>query len=303
MTPTDAAPAVFGMAITPFTAGGELDESCLRTHLRWMAEGGVGVYVCSQGSGEGHLLAERERERVFEIAVDELAGSVPVHAAGIGLADTSSAIRLGRAAVRAGVDVVQVLPPVVGPASPRPTELARYYHEVLEAVEAPVVLSHNLYLGYGLPLELVEELADAHPNLWGVNWSDPSMPGLARLMAAMGPRLQVRVGLVVALPTVAALGVDGMLAYEPNVVPDLVPRTWDAVRAGTPDANGLVRHTVLLHEALSRSGNPRSLKAGLELLGRDGGHLRSPYLPIPSDERDDLRAALADLGLAVAGAA
>lgn len=294
-------PAVFGMSITPFTAGGELDEACLRSHLRWMAAGGAGVYVCSQGSGEGHLLDERERQRVFEIAVDELADAAPVHAAGIGLADTSSAIRLGRAAARAGVDAVQVLPPVVGPAAPRATEVARYYHEVLDAVDAPVVLSHNLYLGYGLPLNLVEELAAAHPNLSGVNWSDPSMPGLARLVTALGDRLQIRVGLVVALPTVAALGVDGMLAYEPNVAPDLVSQAWEAVRAADPDAAGLVRRTVLLHEALSRSGNPRSLKAALELLGRSAGHLRSPYLPVPDDEREDLRAALRDLDLAVTG--
>src|SRR5258706_5318517 len=104
--------AVYAMSITPFTRDGALDETLLRSHLRFLAAGGVGVFLCSQGSGEGDLLSAAEKLRVYEAGVDELRGVAPVCAAGIGLAGSTAEIAaLARGAEAARVDAVYVLPP------------------------------------------------------------------------------------------------------------------------------------------------------------------------------------------------
>src|ERR1700756_2836503 len=111
---------VHSMSITPFTKAGPVDWSLFRAHLRFMAVADLGVYVASQGSGEGDLLSAVEKVELFQTAADELGGSRPVVAAGIGLAgSTRDAMELVARASAAGVDAVQLLGPRPGPLPPR----------------------------------------------------------------------------------------------------------------------------------------------------------------------------------------
>src|SRR3981081_3541668 len=99
--------AVYAMSITPFTQDGALDEMLLRSHLRFLAGGGVGVFLCSQGSGEGDLLSTAEKLRIYEVGVEELRGVAPVCAAGIGLAGSTADIAaLAAGAGRGGGEAV-----------------------------------------------------------------------------------------------------------------------------------------------------------------------------------------------------
>ena len=52
-----------------------------------------------------------------------------------------------------------------------------------------------------------------------------------------------------------------------------------------------------LNTALARGGNPRSLKAALAIIGRDGGDLRAPYLPLTSTQYEELEQELRALAL------
>ncbi|HEY4024829.1 MAG TPA: dihydrodipicolinate synthase family protein [Candidatus Dormibacteraeota bacterium] len=292
--------AVHAMSITPFTAGGALDEALLRSHLRFLAGGGVGVFVCSQGSGEGDLLSAAEKLRIYEVSVETLHGVAPVCAAGIGLAGATAEIAaLARGAAAAGVDAVYVLPPRPSPQTPRPAEIERYYRTVIEAVECPVILANNSFLaGYPLPLPLVVALAEAYPHVEAVLLVEANHAVLAQYVAALRGRARVLTGVVSGLLAAHAVGVAGVLCMEANVVPDLVPRLWDALQAGDlPAAEAAFRRLLELGAPIARHGNPRSLKDALALTGRDGGRLREPYLPLPPAERAELAESLRRLGL------
>jgi len=104
-------PGIYSMSVTPFRADGGLDEDTLRSHLRYQAAAGVGIYLGSYGSGEGHLLREREIERIYEIAVEELRGKVPLYAAALGFTETEYIIHQAQRAAAIGVDAVQIHPP------------------------------------------------------------------------------------------------------------------------------------------------------------------------------------------------
>jgi 4-hydroxy-tetrahydrodipicolinate synthase len=288
------------MSITPFVRSGAIDLVLMRTHLQFLAEAGVGVYVASQGSGEGDLLSFDEKLSLYRTAADELRGRVPVVAAGIGLAASTATTRdLAMAAQTAGVDAVQIIGPRPGPLRLRDDELEAHFRSVVEAVRCDVHLSNNTALaGYELPITLVERLIDDYPHIRVVNVSDPRVEELrayvTRLVARFGERLEVRVGMVREIVAMHALGARGVLCFEPNVAPRLVTDVWNALDAHqTPPVDALLR----LNAALARGGNPRSLKAALTILGRDGGRLRSPYLPLTTTQYEELERDLRALAL------
>jgi len=291
---------VHAMSITPFDRSGAIDTELLRTHLQFLAAAGVGVYIASQGSGEGDLLSFDEKVSLYRIAADELRGRVPVVAAGIGLAgSTATTSALAIAAQTAGVNAVQIIAPRPGPLRLRADELETYFRTVIESVTCDVHVSNNTALaGYEVPLALVERLVDDYPHVVAVNVSDPRVDELrayvSSLIARFGSRIEVRVGMVREIVAMRAFGVRGVLCFEPNVAPVLVSSLWAQLESNAAvDAGPLLR----LNAALARGGNPRSLKAALAIIGRNGGHLRAPYLPLTEAEDGELAQELRALGL------
>jgi 4-hydroxy-tetrahydrodipicolinate synthase len=293
---------VHAMSITSFGPDGAIDEFWFRRHLRFVADHGVGVYVASQGSGEGDLLSFDEKVALYGIAADELRGRVPLVAAGIGLAMSTAVTRdLAVAAAAAGVDAVQILPPRPGALRLRDDELERHFRGVIEAVDCEVQLSSNAVLaGYALPIALIETLVDAYPHVRTVNVSEARPDALRELVTALvarlGTRVEVRVGMVREIVAMHALGARGVLCFEANVSPRAVTDVWDELEAGEPVTQ--LPHLLAVNAALSRGGNPRSLKAALEIMGRGGGALRPPYLPLTDPQYEELAEAIRDLGLA-----
>jgi 4-hydroxy-tetrahydrodipicolinate synthase len=263
----------FVMSVTPFAAGGAVDERLLRGHVDWLAAAGVGIFLCSQGSGEGDLLRADEKRRVYEIGVDAAAGRVPVWAAGVGLAGASADIAaLARDAYAAGVDGVYVLGPRPSPASLRADEVEAYYRVVIEAVDGPVIVADNTYLtGYALPDGVLAALVASYPQIAAV-----VVAGAGTDPAAVTVDVPVLVGNTALARHPRA---SGFLCAEGNVAPELA-------------AAGDIERLVALNRACTRHG-PRSLKAAIFAIGRDAGTVRPPYLPLPDAEQAEVAAAVA----------
>jgi 4-hydroxy-tetrahydrodipicolinate synthase len=299
-TPT---PATFTMSITPFRSDGAIDEPALRAHLQSQREAGVGVCLCSQGSGEGDLLTINERLRVYEIGVDELKGRVPVYAAGIGLAhSTERIVALAKQASAIGVDAVYILAPRPGALVPRPVEIETYFREVIEGIDCSVAVSNNSALaGYSFSTDLIESLVADYPHVTEVLVADnvgPLINQVHRLARSVGDRVTIRVGMSNQSLLAHAAGARGILNFEANIAPRLTEGLWRALLEGDSE-QALRRFSrfVELNLLCARFGNPRVIKEALRILGRDGGHLRRPHLPLDERESRDLAAGLAHLSL------
>ena len=148
-------------------------------------------------------------------------------------------------------------------------------------------LSNNTALaGYELPVALVERLVDDYPHVRVVNVSDPRVDELrayvTRLVERFGRGSRCASAWSARSSRCTRSASRGVLCFEPNVAPRLVTEVWAALEAGRrPAIDALLR----LNAALARGGNPRSLKAALAILGRDGGYLRAPYLPLTDGSR------------------
>jgi 4-hydroxy-tetrahydrodipicolinate synthase len=296
-----SARAVNAMCVTPFDAHDHLDEEALAEIVDRLARTGVGIYLGSYGTGEGHLLRPDEILGLYEIGVEAAGGRVPVYAAALGFTSTDDVIATAQAAVAAGVDAVQIHPPRPGPSAitVRPGELERFYADVLGAVTSPVHLTNQVVMvGYQLPVPLVVELVATYPQITAVNTSDPDLISVGELIRAVGSQTDVYVGIIAQLLNALALGAKGTLCFEADVAPELCLDVIDAQRAGDFDQVALAFDRLLqLNAILSRFQNPRSVKAAMRLLGLPAGTLRRPYLELDPDEVAAIGAVLDELGL------
>jgi 4-hydroxy-tetrahydrodipicolinate synthase len=280
-------PPVSAMCVTPFDEGERLNEPALRRVVDVLADAGVGIYLGSYGTGEGHLLRADEIGPLYEIGVDAAGGRVPVYAAALGFQATDDVVRLAEQALACGVDAVQIHPPRPGPIAIQPTrrELDRYYADVLSAIRAPVILTNQVVMvGYALPLDLLEGLVATYDQVVAVNTSDRDPSTLAPMIDAAG-RVPTYVGVIGQLVDALRAGGAGTLCFEADVLPALCNAVVAAHREGDADQRDRAFALVLrLNEVLARHQNPRSVKAALHHLGRlDSPTLRRPYLSLEPD--------------------
>jgi 4-hydroxy-tetrahydrodipicolinate synthase len=275
----------FVISITPFLADGALDEPGLRAHLRRMASAGVGVYVGGSGSGEGYSLSSGERDRVFEIAVEELSGRVPARAMGVEPRSAAEMVELASAAAKAGVDAVQVYSLDLGHGHlPSPGEVEQYLRDVFESVEVPLVVSTHQAAGYRVEPDLLASLLAEYPHIVGVNCTHPDLGYLASVVDAAGAR-DVHVGGPAQALSAMALGATGYLTSEANLSPALCRRVADAFAAGDLGRAAAAYATVVrLSTLLYGHGGTRATKAVLNALGLPGGYPRPPQLPVAPSE-------------------
>ena len=297
-------PSTFVVSITPFTADGGLDEDGLRVHLRRMRDAGVGVYLAGSGSGEGYTLDDRETSRVLEIGVEELRGHVPVRAMGVEPRTPGQMVALARRAEAAGVDALQLYSVDAGHGNrPSAQELQRYVEEVLAATSLPVVLSTHESVGYLLPAELVAA-AVGDANVIGVNCSTDDMTYLTRVVEAVDGRADVHVGGPMHAVTCLALGGQGFLSSDANLVPHLCAAVIERWQAADLDGLHVAFETLLrLHTATRELGGLTATKAALELLGRPAGPPRPPRRPADEATRVQIRRRIADAVVAANGIA
>jgi 4-hydroxy-tetrahydrodipicolinate synthase len=293
--------STFVISYTVFDEAGDLDEQGQSLHFERLAEAGIGVYVVGGGSGEAYSLAGDEQERVMAIAAQVLHGRVPVRAMGAPPRRAAEMIAFADRVAAAGLEGMQLYPPDLGMGHrPRDGELRAYYDDVLPAIRVPVILSTHMSLGYLLPVPMITDLAQRYPHIAGVNCTTPDLSYLVDVLAAVGDRLEVHVGIASQGLTAIALGASGFLSSEGNLAPRLCQSIIDRCVAGDyAGANDALGRVVRLGVASQRLGNVQAMKACLHLLGLPGGVPRRPRLALQDpDALAQLRSLLDELDIA-----
>lgn len=277
----------FVTTITPFDAEGRFDEGATRAHFQRMAKAGIGVYVGTGGSGEGYSLSADETSRLLRIAVAEVGGSAPVRSMGVEPRSAAQMIDFLKLARDAGVEASQVYSLDVGHGhAPTPSELERYYSQVLEAIsDLPLIIATHQSVGYRMPAQLIEGLVAKYPQVIGVNCSHQDLGYLASIIDGAGSLVDVHVGGPAQGLTCLAFGGNGFVASEGNLAPHLCMKVVQSYLAG--DQAGLLtsfNHLVRLSSALYGNGGIRVTKAILNRFGLAGGFPRLPRLPAEEPE-------------------
>ncbi|MAD63072.1 dihydrodipicolinate synthase family protein [Haliea sp.] len=279
------------ISITPFNAQLELDESAFRAHLSRIADAGLGIYVCGGGSGEAYTLSLAEQQRVLEIAVDEVGGRIPLRAMGMEPRTPAQMLEFMAMAETAGFETVQVYSLDQGHGNtPSAVELEAYYREVCGSTTLKLVLSSHQSVGYFASSDLLTTLVADYPNIIGINYTNPDITQLIRLIDGIAGRAEIHVGGPMQALDAMILGANGFLTSEANLAPRLCQSVITHFSAGNYEQAHAAYATMMRLFMHQRAlGGIRCTKAALNMLGWPGGIPRKPRLPMDSDEQKSIR--------------
>jgi 4-hydroxy-tetrahydrodipicolinate synthase len=288
-------PIMFSMVVTPMDANGRLDEEGIRRHLQRMIDAGVGVYLGSGGSGDGHSLDPDELARLYEIGVDECKGKVPVYCNPPEARSAREMRRKAQLGIDAGVDLVQYYQLDAGHGrQPVLREQERYFRDLLEGTDYPVALSIHLAVGYLAPPSLVAALCQDYPQIKVVNIAfGPTMNYLVELKELISPDVKMYVGMHNILCGLI-MGAWGAQITESNQVPHLCQSIIDYFIAGDLErAAQSYRHVLRMADVMgmARTVSSDGPKAALKAMGFDVGPPRPPKVAVDDATMEKLRAA------------
>jgi 4-hydroxy-tetrahydrodipicolinate synthase len=273
---------------TPFTAAGELDLDAWQRLLQSQVQGGTQGVVVAGSTGEAAALYDAEYEALLRMAVELVAGRIPV-LAGTGLSNTAKTIELSRRAAALGADAALVVtPPYVRPTQPG---LLAHYRALADDGALPVVL-YNVpgRTGCDLLPETAAELA-IHDRIVGIKEARSDAARMDALLPLRGEGFAVLSGDDPTAARALLAGADGVISVASNVVPAALRALCDLARAGRQErANELDARLHGLYEFLGVEPNPIPVKAILALQGighRQG--LRLPLTPLADAHSETAR--------------
>jgi len=281
--------------VTPMFEDGSLDKDSLRKLIDWhVAEGTDGIVIVGT-TGESATVSPEEHCELVKLAVDHVAGRIPV-IAGTGGNSTAEAIALTRHARDVGADASLQVVPYYN----RPTQEGMYRHfkAIAEAVDLPVIL-------YNVPGRTVadmsnETIARLAPidNIVGVKDATGNRGRGIELLKMVDKSFAVYSG---DDPTAMALmfcGGAGNISVTANVAPRAMHELCEAAIAGNIARAIEINNSVLqLHAKLFVEPNPVPVKWALAEMGKMPAGLRLPLAPLSAPFHDTVRVALREAGL------
>ena len=262
---------------TPFTAAGELDLDAWQRLLARQLDAGTQAVVVAGSTGEAAALYDGEYDALLRMAVEFVAGRIPV-LAGTGQPNTAKTIEQTRRAATLGADAALVVtPPYV-----RPTQsgLDAHYRAIADDGALPVVL-YNVpgRTGCDMQPETVAGLA-GHERIVAIKEAVSAPGRMEALLALRSAQFQVLSGDDPTACRAMLAGADGVISVASNVIPGAFRHLCDLAREGNrAQAEALDASMQAIYDFLGVEPNPIPLKAVLKHLGF-GHELRLPLLPL-----------------------
>ena len=275
---------------TPFTADGEIDEEAFRAQIRFVLGHGVHGLAVGGSTGEGHALSTDEIRRLVAVAVEEVAGRVPV-IAGIIVDSTRQAVERGRAVADLGVAALQITP-VHYLFRPTDDATVAHFRTVADETTIPIIIYNVVPWTYCSP-DLLDRIFREVPGVIGVKQSNQDLKLLADLILMAGDRARIFSAVDALLYPSFALGAHGSISAILTAAPRQCVALWDAVLRGDHGtALSLHRELLVLWNALWGDNLPACVKHALTLQGCPAGYPRAPMSPASPAQQDAIRAAL-----------
>jgi 1-pyrroline-4-hydroxy-2-carboxylate deaminase len=215
---------------TAFDANLHVDHKFVTRHAQWLAANGCSGIVCLGSLGESATLDFDEKIALLSTVIASVGERIPVVAA-VSALSTAEAVRIAKAAARAGAAGLMILPPYVYKGDWR--EMRAHVGAILESTHLEAMLYNNP-VAYGtdfLP-EQIAELASDFANLAAVKESSTDVRRVTAIRALSGERLSIFVGVDDAIVEGIHAGAVGWIAGLVNALPRESVDLFNLARAG-----------------------------------------------------------------------
>jgi len=312
---------ILHLVMTPFDENEEIDEKALREGVRYVVDklkGEDAVFIPTGSTGEFYAMTDEECRKVAKIVVEEVNGAFPV-VVGTGRAGTKPAIKMSRFAQEIGADGVMIVLPYYHLVTEE--GIYRHYKKIAENIDIGIMIYNNpvtskLYISPDLMARLSkidniiadkENTPKAVTYYWMQKIIDPEdmviVCGLGQLM----------------YPFEALFGCPGYVTELANFAPDIATELYKAtMQKDFNKLTELVDKIAPYHEFIAKIAQKRGVlptvlsphiaidelpfyqsvcKEAMNLIGLPGGRVRDPMENITSQEKDELKGILKDLGV------
>ncbi|HSD52394.1 MAG TPA: 4-hydroxy-tetrahydrodipicolinate synthase, partial [Candidatus Methylomirabilis sp.] len=279
----------------PFHLDGALDLGTLRTRIAWQLDQDIHGLLIGGVSGEYVNLSPEERRQAVHTAVKAVTGRVPV-IAGILEPNTPQAMAAAKDFETLGVQALLLLTPFHN--LPTPAGIFSHFRTVHDATSLPILLYNNPgRTGIDMDLALQEELA-ALPRVVGVKECRREMALVSEQIRRARPGFAILTGEDDLALATFVLGGAGAILTGGNILPGLFLDIFRLVQRGEVAKAVELHHQMMpLILAIYTRNHPYPLKEAMALAGMPVGPARPPLASMDEAQREEVRAALRDLGL------
>jgi 4-hydroxy-tetrahydrodipicolinate synthase len=281
--------------VTPMFEDGSLDFQSLKSLLDWHIAEGTDAIVIVGTTGESPTVTVEEHCELIKVAIEHVAGRIPV-IAGTGGNSTSEAIELTAYAKQAGADASLQVVPYYN----RPTQdgMVQHFTRIAESVDLPVIL-------YNVPGRTVADMSNdtivrlsSVPGIVGVKDATGNIARGTELLRAVPKSFAVYSGDDATAMALMFCGGKGNISVTANVAPRAMHELCVAAMAGrVAEAVAINDKLIPLHNRLFVEPNPVPVKWALQQMGRIQSGIRLPLVPLGAASHESLRSALRESGV------
>lgn len=293
--------------ILPLTPELEIDEPAYRAHLEALVTTpGVRGLTCNGHAAEVASLDRDERRRALAVAVEQVAGRVPV-ISGVYAENHLQGAQLAKDAEVEGADGLLIFPLNALLFDAGGSAAVRYVEGIAEAVQLPlVVFLYPRWTNLQYDLDTFLRICEIPTVVAVKDWSlDIRLQETYRhALRELGRPISYLTSFSTNLLPSLALGADGILSGHGSVIAGLQAELFDAVRGGRmDDARAVYDRVQVLTAVIYRSPMANMyarMKEHLRMLGHElNPGVRPPLWQVDEAERRELRDALVRAGLVI----
>jgi 4-hydroxy-tetrahydrodipicolinate synthase len=282
--------------ITPF-ADGKVDYERYQALIEYQIEQGTHGILVNGTTAEPSTLTLAERNRLVTLAINTVAGRVPVVAA-TGSQSLAETVALTEHAVDAGADSLLVVTPYY--IRPPQRGLVAYYLELAAMHDTPWMIYHIPgRTAVGVTLDTLKAIKEKSPHFVGMKQAVNDLGFVSECLHAFGADFRIFVGLEELSFPMMAVGACGLMNAVGNLRPEILARMCDAV-----DDNDLAGaralHDALLeiNQAVFFDTNPIPMKYMMKRCGLlTKNEHRLPMVPATAELERRLDAVLLRAGM------
>jgi 4-hydroxy-tetrahydrodipicolinate synthase len=286
---------IIAYPITPFDVNEKVDISLYKQLLERLIVSGSHAVAPLGSTGVMPYLNDEEKEAVTEATVAQVNGRVPI-LVGVSNLTTERTIYHAKAAEKAGADAVMIIPMSYWKLSD--DEIVKHYDAVARQIAVPIMAYNNpATAGIDMSPALLKRLLEI-PNVTMIKESTGDVQRMHYLKKELGDNAAFYNGSNPLALAAFAAGAAGWCTAAPNLIPELNTALYNAIQKNDlQEAQKLFYQQINLLRFIVEKGLPRAIKAGLQIQGIEGGHLRKPLQPLTEKEINELSAILSEVGI------
>ncbi|PTT26596.1 dihydrodipicolinate synthase family protein [Chryseobacterium sp. HMWF028] len=278
---------IIAYPITPFDENEKVDIPLFK-HLveRLIISGSHGIAPLGS-TGVMPYLSDEEKEAVTEATLQQVKGRIPT-LVGVSNLTTEKTIHHAQFAEKAGADAVMIIPMSYWKLTD--DEIVTHYDAVANKISIPIMAYNNpATSGVDMSPALLKRLLEI-PNVTMIKESTGDIQRMHYLRRELGEEVAFYNGSNPLALAAFSAGARGWCTAAPNLIPELNISLYNAVEEGDLEkAKTIFYQQFDLLKFIVNKGLPRAVKSGLNILGEDGGNLRSPLKPLHEKETEELK--------------